>query len=288
MYLYSTVLVCFLSLLTFTAAPSDSPTQQQPTPTRDEFRWLDSNRDSGEWSRISLAFSSELKPDVPNNINGGPVAYRYKYISRIGIFQTAALVIIGHRETKIARSGDYFSAFNYDIRSGSKSAIEDADDLWEWKLVKLARFESSVTPDVAFRYVSCVECEEQTYIAAFRYDPSDNRWDLRKWGFDKRISVSETPSPDDLVASFGCLHKLSDSNADGFDDLAVWCEEVSHDQKGKIQTDSSTTLYSFKDGHFTKTYLYGPEKIKVQEELCQTSHASTLCKHHSSELKAPE
>lgn len=76
------------------------------------------------------------------------MAYKYKYIYRVGVFKTAALVVIGHRITEGDKSGDYFSAFNYDMRTGAKSAIEDADVLSEWKFIKLAQFQPSVTPDV--------------------------------------------------------------------------------------------------------------------------------------------
>lgn len=243
------------------------------------FQWLDAHRDSGDWDRIHLAFRQELKPDVPNNINGGVVAYKYKYIYRVGLFKTAALVIIGHRQTEEAKSGDYFSAFNYDMRTGSKSAIEDADGLWEWKFVKLAQFEPSITPDVAFTYVSCTECEEQTFVASFRYDSAQNRWELRKWGYDKHLLVAETPEPDDEVVSFGCLHKIDDRNADGFDDVVVWCKEVSQDGKGKTKIDSSTTVYYFRNSHFWSTTLTAAEEDKVHAELCSESTGSTLCKH---------
>jgi len=208
------------------------------------------------------------------------VAYKYKYIYRVGVFKTAALVVIGHRITEGDKSGDYFSAFNYDMRTGSKSAIEDADVLSEWKFVKLAQFQPSVTPDVTFRYVSCTECEEQTYVASFEYDPAKNRWDLRKWGRDKRLLVGETPEPDDEVVSFGCLHKINDWNADGFDDVVVWCKEVSQDGKGRTKIDSSTILYSFRGGHFTNTTLTGSEESAVHAELCRESTGSNLCKHH--------
>ena len=275
----TTLFVCTLLLRVCSSASSAMPQEETQARGQSEFRWLDSHHGSGDWARVHLAFRQELQPDVPNNINGGVVAYKYKYIYRVGVFKTGALVVIGHRETEGAKSGDYFSAFNYDMRTGSKSAIEDADLLWEWKFVKLAQFQPSVTPDVTFRYVSCTECEEQTFVASFQYDPAKNRWDLRRWGIDKRLLVGETPEPDDQVASFGCLHKISDWNTDGFDDVAVWCKEVSQDGKGRTKIDSSTTVYSFRNGHFTKTTLTGSEEIAVHAELCQESTGSDLCKH---------
>ena len=244
-----------------------------------EFRWLDPQQDSAEWAKINLSFQQELKPDVPTNVNGGPVAYKYKYVHRVGIFKTAAIVVIGHRETKEAKSGDYFSAFDYDMRTGSKSAIEDADVLWEWKFKKLARFQPLEAPEVSFRYVSCTECEERTFVASFQYDPTLTRWALRKWNFDKGLLVCETPEPDDEVVSFGCLDGIADWNADGFDDVAVWRREVTQSGKGKTKADSSTTVYSFKDGRFASNTLSGTQEVMVQTELCRTSNGNKLCKH---------
>jgi hypothetical protein len=276
----TTHFVCIFLLHVSNGASFAIPQDETQASGQSEFQWLDSHRGSADWARVHLAFRQELEPDVPNNINGGVVAYKYKYIYRVGVFKTAALVVIGHRITEGDKSGDYFSAFNYDMRTGSKSAIEDADVLSEWKFVKLAQFQPSVTPDVAFRYVSCTECEEQTYVASFQYDPAKSRWDLRKWGRDKHLLVGETPEPDDEVVSSDCLHKISDWNADGFDDVAVWCKEVSQDGKGGTKIDSSTIIYSFKDGHFTSRTLTGSEEITVHAELCRESTGSNLCKHH--------
>jgi hypothetical protein len=244
-----------------------------------EFRWLDPQQDSAEWAKINLSFQQELKPDVPTNVNGGPVAYKYKYVHRIGIFKTAAIVLVGHRETMESKLGDYFSAFNYDTRTGSKSAIDDADVLWQWKFIKLARFQPLEAPDVSFRYVSCTECEEREFVASFQYNATLTRWTLRKWNFDKGLLVCETPEPDDEVVSFGCLDGIADWNADGFDDVAVWRREVTQSGKGKTKADSSTTVYSFKSGNLRSNTLSGTEEVTVQTELCRTSKGNKLCKH---------
>jgi hypothetical protein len=245
------------------------------------FQWLDARRGSDEWDRIYLAFQHELEPDAPLNVTGGtPVlAYKYKYIYTVGVFKTVALVVIGHRETKEDRSGDYFSAFTYDIRTGSKLAIENADVLWDWKLVKLAQFQPSITPDVAFTYLSCTECEEQTLLASFQYDSAKDQWGLRKWGRYERLLVSATPDPGGDTISLDCLYKINDWNADGYDDVAVWCKEVNRDARGKTKTHNSTTVYSFKEGHFSSAVLTVAEEItKVHAELCRDSRDSNLCK----------
>ena len=274
----TTLFACTFFLVECNRASSGVQEKSQ-TSDQSGFEWL--HRGSGEWDRIHLAFQQELEPDVPVSATGGtPVlAYKYKYIGRVGVFKTVALVVIGHRETEGDKSGDYFSAFSYDLRTGSKSAIENANVLWEWKFVNLSRFQPSITPDVTFTYLSCTECEEQTFLASFQYDSAKNRWELRKWGRDERLLVGATPDPGGDAVSFDCLHKINDWNADGFDDVAVWCKEVRRDAKGK-KIYSYTTIYTFKDGHFSSSTLSAAEEIsKIHAELCRGSSDSNLCKN---------
>lgn len=278
----ATLFACTFLLLVCNSAPSAVRQEKSQASDQSRFQWLDAHRGSGDWDRVHLAFQQELEADVPTNVTGGtPVlAYKYKYIYKVGVFKTVALVVIGHRETEEDKSGDYFSAFSYDLRTGSKSAIENADVLWEWKFVTLAQFQPSITPDVTFTYLSCTECEEQTFLASFQYDSAKNRWELRKWGRYERLLVGATPDPGGDVVSFDCVHKIIDWNADGFDDVVVWCKEVSQDAKGKSKIYSSTTVYSFKDGHFSSATLSVAEEItKVHAELCRESTDSNLCKN---------
>jgi hypothetical protein len=148
------------------SAPSAARQEKSQASDQGGFQWLD--RGSGEWDRVHLAFQQELEPDVPTNVTGGtPVlAYKYKYIYKVGVFKSVALVVIGHRATEEHKSGDYFSAFSYDLRTESKSAIEDADVLWEWEFVKLAKLQS-ITPDVTFTYVSCTDVKNRRFWRLF-------------------------------------------------------------------------------------------------------------------------
>src|SRR5262249_2182260 len=70
-----------------------------------------------------------------------------------------------------------------------------------------------------------------------------------------QFQLNRNTDPGGDVVSFDCLHKINDWNADGFDDVAVWCKEVSQGAKGRTKTHSSTTVYSFKDGHFGSATL---------------------------------
>jgi hypothetical protein len=259
------------------------------------FHWLDAHRDIAVWNSVQAAFGQELQPDDPVKV--APVApYRYKYVHQVGIFKTAALVIIGHRETEEDRStGDYSIAYTYDVRTGSKSAIAtgarspvpsfertvEADILWQWELVTLARFEPSPAPDVTFTYLSCVECESDHFLASLRYDPATNRWMLRHWGDKDSLYLGGEPDPGGNVLSYDCSFKVKDWNGDGFDDVAVRCREATQVAKRKQKIDDSTTVYTFKGGKFGSTVASGSDETKqINTELCRESGSSSLCKQH--------
>lgn len=87
------------------------------------FRWLDNTHDSQPWNRVQAAFRQELEPDDPRNVPAHYLPTQYKYIYQIGVFRTAALVIIGYRETKDSPGYDYFNAYSHDLSDGSKRAI---------------------------------------------------------------------------------------------------------------------------------------------------------------------
>jgi len=59
------------------------------------------------------------------------VAQLYKKISRIGVFETSALVLIAERETPTSTYRDYFLAFNFDLKSGKKVPLEKGFMVWE-------------------------------------------------------------------------------------------------------------------------------------------------------------
>ena len=74
---------------------------------------LDANKDASVFGRVKRRPSqTELKPDDPEKVKP-VVAEEYKWISRVGVFETSALVLIGERETRTSTYGNYFVAFNY-------------------------------------------------------------------------------------------------------------------------------------------------------------------------------
>ena len=96
--------------------------------------------------RIKTAFSDELKPDDPEKVKP-VVAQEYKWISRVGVFETSALVLIGERETRTSKYHDYFDAFNFNLKSGEKTPLTPFNKGFvEWKFMKLVRFDSQELP----------------------------------------------------------------------------------------------------------------------------------------------
>ncbi|MGB6877002.1 MAG: hypothetical protein WBD87_13315 [Candidatus Acidiferrales bacterium] len=62
--------------------------------SKPSFRWLDpTTKDVALYKQIKAAFGEELKPDDPEKVKS-VVAMTYKKISRIGVFQSWALVLI--------------------------------------------------------------------------------------------------------------------------------------------------------------------------------------------------
>jgi len=99
-----------------------SSRQATNNPTNDtfsSFRWIDSQKDAPLWAKVQAAFHEPLKPDPPDEAP----PYGYKYISRIGVSNNSALVIIGHRIKKRELPGEYFLAFNYDLLTGATSEV---------------------------------------------------------------------------------------------------------------------------------------------------------------------
>jgi len=62
------------------------------------------------------------------------VAQEYKWISRVGDFETSARVLIGERETRTSTYSNYFVAFNYDLRAVKKHHLTSFNKgFMEWK-----------------------------------------------------------------------------------------------------------------------------------------------------------
>jgi hypothetical protein len=237
-----TVLIAILMLVA-----SRSAVGQNAPPSSAAFHWLNSGKDAALFEHIKTAFSDELKPDDPEKVKP-VVAQEYKWISRVGVFETSALVPIGECETRASRYHDYFVAFNYDLKSGEKTSLTSFNEgFTEWKLLKLIRFDSSRTPDIVFTHPSCTECEAEYLLGSFRIDSTDAKWKVRTWsekgseiliGSDYSVGTEED-------SKYDCLFKFADFNGDSFDDLAVRCLAIS--EQGKILEDT-TTIYTIQHG----------------------------------------
>lgn len=248
-----------------------SPLANQTVNTN-QFRWLDRTRDSELWNRVLVALHRELEPDDPQKIPPHYVATQYKYIYKIGLFRTAALVIIGYRETKNSPGYDYFNAYSYDLRDGSKSAIAveppqpptvypQSDVLWLFQVIKLAHFDRSQAPDVVFTYDSCGGCEADHLLASFEYEHGKG-WAARQWDKAYSLDLEADPEPDDNVVSADYLFKIKDWNGDGLDDVAVRRREVTQGAKRSQKIDDSTTMYKAEKGALLVTQLQTRRNVK--------------------------
>jgi hypothetical protein len=258
------------------AAPWSLSAQNAESSTRG-FKWLDPIKDVTLFQQIKAAFSEELKPDDPEKVKP-VVAQLYKKISRIGIYQSSALVLILERETPTSPYGDYFQPFNYDLKNGKKEAFEGGFYLWRFN--KFARFEASAVPDVVFTYWSCTECEGEHLLGSFHFDPAAGEWEVRRWG-DKDNDDAIIIGDDGKVFSeeddtnYDCLYKFGDFTGDGFDDIAVRCLAI--DQSNRIVNDT-TTIYAAQHGRPQVIAVKDPSQLgAIREKLCTDIKKSKLC-----------
>ena len=267
-----TVLIIILML-----AASDSAIGQNAQPSSPAFHWLNSSKDATLFESRKTAFTDELKPDDPEKVKP-VVAQEYKWISRVGVFEKSALVLIGERETRTSTYGNYFVVFNYDLKSGEKTSLTSFNKGFiEWKFKKLIRFDSSRTPDIVFTHPSCTECEADYFLSSFCFDSTDAKWKLRTWseksteiliGSDYSVG-NEEDSKDD------CLFKFADFNGDGFHDLAVRCLAIT--EQGKVLEDK-TTLYTIQHGQPQELTVKDRQQLAtIRDQLCVDAKKSKLC-----------
>ena len=267
-----TVLIGILML-----AAAHSAIGQNAHPSSTAFRWLNSGKDATLFERIKTAFADELKPDDPEKVKP-VVAQEYKWISRVGVFETSALVLIGERETRTSTYSSYFVAFNYDLKSGEKTSLTPANKgFMQWKFKKLVRFDSSRAPDIVFTHPSCTECEADYFLSSFCLNSADAKWKVRTWsekstdiliGSDYSVG-NEEDSKDD------CVFKFADFNGDGFDDLAVRCLTIT--EQGKILEDT-TTIYTIQHGQPQVLTVKDPQQLAtISDQLCVDAKKSKLC-----------
>lgn len=258
-------------------AASSSALGQNAQPSSVDFHWLSSRKDATLFERIRSAFADELKPDDPEKVKP-VVVQEYKWISRVGVFETSALVLIGERETRTSTYGNYFVAFNYDLKSGEKTSLTPFNNgFTQWKFKKLVRFDSSRAPDIVFTHPSCTECEADYFLSSFRLDSADAKWKVRTWseksteiliGSDYSVGNEENSKDD-------CLFKFADFNGDGIDDLAVRCLAIT--EQGRILEDT-TTVYTLQHGQARILTVTDRQQLAtIHDQLCVDAKKSKLC-----------
>jgi hypothetical protein len=249
------------------------------------FYWLNRQDDPQTFEQITAAFSDELKPDDPIKA-GNVVPVMVKYIDRIGQFADTALVVLGY---KANTSDPYpsFQAFNFDLRSKSKSPIlhniTKSGLLDMWKPTTVAHFENNQNPDVVFEYFSCTECEAEELLGSFRYNENSRSWEFRGWGTqdgDALLIGSDHQFEDDGTHIFECLHAIRDFDNDHLDDIAIRCKEMLEAEEGIPRTVKDKTLfYTFRGGSLHRMEWNSEKSPRkdIQDALCHDAAKNVLC-----------
>lgn len=262
----------FLALAVSCSSWAKSPESSKP-----RFKWLDPTKtDVKLYTQIKAVFGEELKPDDPEKVKP-VVAMTYKKISRIGVFQSWALVLILERETPASKYGDYFEPFNYNLRTGKKEGL--GKGFYLWKFNKLARFEPSAVPDIVFTYWSCTECEADRLLASFRFDKAVGGWDLRSWGRGEGDSLiigdDGEPLSEEDETNHDCLFGFGDFIRNGFANVAVRCLAI--DQRNRVVGDT-TMIYAVEHGQPQTLAVKDPSQLDaIRKALCTGVKNSKLC-----------
>ena len=252
------------------------------------FKWTTKKSDPALWASASTALKKELAPD-DQKATEPYLAMKYKYISRIGVFGSSALVLIGERESEKSTLGTFYLAFNFDTTTGVRQIGEG----WmEWRFARLAQFEPTAVPDVLFTYLTCTECEADKLLSSYYYNSALKGWDVRRWAESdedwnrnmilrrvKGLTIAGDVEPGGDEIAFNCVWGVKDYTQDGFDDVAVVCRSITEDHKRKRTMQVGTLLYSLRGGRFTGDYVSSPEEQqKIKTQLCTDHPSNVLCR----------
>ena len=245
-------------------------------------KWVSERENGALWATIRADFHDELQPDDPAKV--APVlAYSYKYVYRVAVYQDSALVIIGHLETKDTKYPGYYSAFNYDDPSHAQSLIKGAEVVSVFRFAKFASLDTAPPQDILFTWMTCTECEASQVLSAFHYDASRRLWVLRSWEAHKDIWWTGESGPviwSDVSASdtisFDCLHGfLTKTGSVAF---GIRCREITESEPGNRKVSDITARYSFKGPQSKLEILSGENKTKLLPQLCEGSPKNKLCR----------
>ena len=244
-------------------------------------KWVSEKENPSLWQTIRADFNDELQPDDPVKV--APVlAYSYKSIYRVAIYEDSAVVIIHHLETEHSKYPGYFSAFAYGVRSHAKQAIKGAESPSVFKFVRFVSIGSAKPPDIFFTWLTCTECEASRVLSAFHYDAGTREWVLRHWEANKDIWWTTEAGPviwADVTASdtisFDCLHGFLSGGESSY---ALRCREVAEPEEGKRTVTDIIAKYTFSGADSRLEVQSGPNKAAVLSELCEVSSRNKLCR----------
>jgi hypothetical protein len=279
----------FLSLfLPGTALPLAA---QTPVQKPDTLHWVHQASDPKLWEEIRQKFNEELTPEQATAEKSAIDTYGYNYLQMAGTFGHSALVIVGHRPAKEVTKDNtwnvYDSAFNLDLATGRKSSIEHAEQLWQWRFVKLARFGPSSAPDVTFTYLSCTECEAASMFSSFYYDTEQSAWRMRRWGdgtdlwwtAGDGLVVELDLIGDGGTTFFDCVYGILNSQETGFENLAMRCKEFTETESGESKVADNTVVYGISDRQFkARRVTDTSEAVRLTQQICKPSMRSFLCR----------
>jgi len=289
----SCAVMCLILSVFVGAVPASARTSvpQATAAAIDNFQWVHANSHPQLWEQIQQKFQEELTPDQPAPEKNALDVYGHKYFQKVAVYNHSALVIVGHRPARVVSKDtawdEYYSAFNLDLATGRKSAIEHAERLWQWKFVKLANFGPVPVPDVTFTYLTCTECEPDSMFSSFYYDAAKSSWQMRQWGDGKDLWWTASDGlvveldliGDGDVTFFDCVYGILSSQDARFQNLAMRCKEFTEPTSGVFKVVDDTVLYGLTDGQFkARRVTNSAEVLSLTQRMCKPAMKSFLCR----------
>jgi hypothetical protein len=105
-------------------------------------------------------------------------------------------------------------------------------DQWlNWEFEAMATFQSQI-PDIVFQHQDCCECEATRLLSSVTY--ANGEWTPRVWVTDgeasESIMIDSSHQYGEYLWEFACAHRIWDRDANGRDDVLVYCRAYGHDR----------------------------------------------------------